>query len=362
MNVLVLPVSGGSFVTQCAAMQDLCCSIFKEERPDVVLASSGGNVTIYLTMAGDWKWQKIPLVSEDMKKDFFAKPWSKIPLFNRIYGYFNGQFYNQGCGVENFFCDYFNEKRKIDSCEIWTGTYNIDQQKSRLFCNRTKEDSVFLNEDFDVELMQSMKPVYANGDVSLISKYSVASASIPAVVPPQIIDGEHYVDGGIFASSPMTVMSEVLMRKVHRENKNLHIIYINCLNLAEDDDCVIKNLIDSSKKALRAMVRCQIVNDRLTAYHCIKRFSGNFYSYEFPSTFENLQKIEIEKKKANASLLEVYPIKEVSIDITDFTGKDVSKMIESLKGTIRCRFWCVSEVPIVFESEEFEQIHPLSEK
>ena len=85
MNILVLPVSGGGFVSQLAIIQHLCTIDYK---PDITLASSGGNVSAYISMAASWKWAAIERISRDLSQDLFVKPWNDIMILSIITGYF----------------------------------------------------------------------------------------------------------------------------------------------------------------------------------------------------------------------------------------------------------------------------------
>lgn len=339
MNVLILPVSGGGFVSQIAAIQHLCESNYV---PDVSFASSGGNVAAYLAAAADWKWQKISRIAEDLTQDLFVKPWSGISFISSIVGYFNGDMYNYGKGVTEFLRNHFTTET-VRKYEIWTGAYNKDRHKFRLFCNRSSCDSMFKELDFDHELTQTLPPVYTNGDLDIIGKACLASASIPAVVPPQIINDEHYVDGGIFGASPMTVLHEPLFRKLRKKKQSLHIIYLNSMDLSEVENEHVKNILDNSKKAIEEVVRCNIVNDRFSAYSCIRRYQGEDHVTELPCNAENLEKIKHAKEKVSSSLLEIYPKVSILIDITKFSGQDVVRAIDANYPNLYCRFRWVCE-------------------
>ena len=161
MNVLVLPVSGGGFVSQVAAIRHLCEAGYV---PDVSFASSGGNVAAYLAAAADWKWQRIGRIAEDLTQDLFVKPWSSVAFVAAIIGYFNGDMYNCGKGVTEFLQNHFTTET-VKKHEVWTGAYNKDKRKFRLFCNRSMCGSQFKDLDFDHELTQTLPPVYADGDL-----------------------------------------------------------------------------------------------------------------------------------------------------------------------------------------------------
>lgn len=339
MNVLVLPVSGGAFVSQLAAIEHLCEAGFV---PDVSFASSGGNVATYIAAAARWKWPRIKRIAEDLTQDLFVRPWSTIGFVSSILGYFNGDMYNHGKGVGEFLASHFTSD-SIREHEIWTGAYNKDRHKFRLFCNRSPCDSLFKELDFDHELTQTLPPIYADGDLNMLAKACLASASIPAVVPPQVINGEHYVDGGIFGASPMTVLHEPLFRKLRKKREPLHITYLNSLDLSTAEMEHAKNILDTSKQAIEEVVRSNIVNDRFSAYSCIRRYQGEDHVVDFPCNAENLEKVRQVREKIPGSLLEIYPKVNLMLNITNFTGKDVVKAIDANYPHCHCRFRWIAE-------------------
>lgn len=334
MDILVLPVSGGYFVSQCAAIQRLCETYYK---PDVCMASSGGNVSAYIAAAAEWQYPCIKRVAEDLNNGIFSKPWFPISFISSICGFFKGQMFNHGSGVEGFFREYFNESN-VKNSEIWTGAYNDDLDKISLFCNRGPEDSVFSRLDFDETLTQTLPPVYADGDIALISKASLASASIPTVVPPTIIDGHNYVDGAIFSASPLGIMQASLMKKVRKNKKNLHITYLNCMNLSEPENLTSINILQNSRRTIKKAIRCQITADRLTAHNCISHFGDVDYQ-EYP--IDQITDVQQQRYQYQASLLEIYPTDCKEIDITNFTGKEVIESIDQNYSKLACRLWYV---------------------
>ena len=81
-----------------------------------------------------------------------------------------------------------------------------------------------------------MEPYFSSGNIESIANSTIASASIPTVVPPQIIDGEYYVDGGVGGAPPLTIMQESILHL--SKKKSLHLIYINSFDL----DCQINEI------------------------------------------------------------------------------------------------------------------------
>lgn len=344
MYVFVLPVSGGGFVVQLAIIQHLCEA---KIIPDVILSSSGGNVAAYVATAADWKWSGIERISQDLSQNLFLKSWSFINPLSVIIGYFKGSVYDKGTGVYDFISRYFNSSN-IAKYEIWTGTYNKNHQKARLFCNRAKdangktERTIFDTSCINYELTQSLEPIFADGDIDLIVQAGVASISIPGIVPAQRILGDNYIDGGVFCASPLTVMKEPILKYIKDTSEPLHIIYINSVDLSLCNTKKIHNVLDTWKEVTHDLIRSQIVIDRKIGYEIIREQSSkDLIKKEFTCNYENLDLIK--NLPSKYSLLEFYPSgsENFDVDITRFSGKDIITSIHKAYNSCSCRLWSV---------------------
>lgn len=362
MYIFILPISGGRFVSQLAGIQYLCENDIK---PDITLSSSGGNVAAFIASASDWKWPGIERISRELTTDLFVSQWSNISIISSIIGWFQSNRYNEGKNITEFLKKYFT-KETIMNNEIWTGTYNRDQKRTCLFCN--KKNSILDISHIDYDLTQSTLPIFANGDINLIGKYSTASASIPSVVPPQKIMNALYEDGGVSSPSPLTVMSEPILKYVTDKNISMHLIYINSINLSDHNQKSINNIIDNIKETTSDLVRSSVVNDRLAAYKLLKNFENsplvassrdssgrNFENSplgsrdsltqinnkDFDCNYDNIKIIKNIQTKINHSLLEIYPTIKYEINIINFNSDDIIKGIHSSYKDLKCRFWFI---------------------
>lgn len=345
MYIITLPVSGGGFVSQLAIISHLCEIGIK---PDLTLASSGGNVAGYVAAAAEWKWPSILRISRELNQDLFAKPWSSISSIAFIMGYFKGEIYNRGNGVSDFLHKNFTPV-SISNYEIWTGTYNKNRQKACLFCNR--DTSILDLSVIDHDLTQSMTPVFCNSNIDQIATVSIASASIPALVPPQFINDEPYVDGGVAGASPLTIMQEPILKYIRDNDQDMHIIYINSVDLSSSDLSPCHNVLDNWKQVTKDLVRSQTVIDRLSGYElllCTQSMASSISGKstinksEFPCTYDNLLKIREIQRQTRYSLLEIYPTIQYDINITKFSGDDVVNAIHSAYNVCSCRLWWFS--------------------
>lgn len=338
MYILVLPISGGGFVSQLAILQHLCEINFV---PDVTLASSGGNVAAYVAAAANWKWPGIERVARELNQDLFARPWNSISSLSLVLGYFKGDVYNKGCGVHDFLKQYFTQESIIEH-EIWTGTYNKNRQQARLFCNRKRGTTVMDVSCIDHDLTQSMTPVFADGNIAIIGDASIASASIPAIVPPQRILGEDYIDGGIASASPLTIMQEPILKRTRVNNGSMHMIYVNSVDLSHPVSKPIHNVIDNWRQATSDLVRSQTVIDRLSGYEILRCYPGEMHKNEFTCNYENICRLQKIQQITRYSLLEIYPTENYEINISKFNGQDVISAIHNAYPHCRCRMWWLS--------------------
>jgi predicted patatin/cPLA2 family phospholipase len=337
-NLFILPASGGSFVVQLAILQHLSvvgCV------PDLMLASSGGNIAAYIASAAEFQSAKIERVATDLKSSLFVTPWSNISMIAKTQGFFSGSVFDHGSGTQAFLKKYFTEKT-ILKYEVWTGAYNKQEQKFRVFCNKNKQNSILGQSDIDYNLTQSMAPCYADGAIDIIADASLASASIPGVVPATRIGCHEYVDGGNYGSSPISVMRNSIIGYLKNTNKTLHITYINSKNLSSIKIAENNNLFDTWFNAVENLLKSNNLIDRLTAYDLFNFFNVNQeiqYS-EFVCNDENLLKINEIRKNTKYSMLEIYPNDNtIKVDITDFKGKDVKKAMDTVYNECMCNFW-----------------------
>ena len=342
MRLLALPVSGGGFPTQLAALQHLCTIQYI---PDLTLASSGGNVAAYIAAAAGWHWAGIERVARQLSQNLFVTPWSSISLVGFIIGFFEGNLYNRGCGVAGFLQQYFTSSSIVEH-EIWTGTYNPTNQQARLFCNRAQANTI-VNQDFiDHELTQTMTTIFADGDIELIAKAGLASASIPSLVPPQIIDDNKYQDGGMAGASPLAIMRGPILARIRQTGEPLHITYVNSVDLNLPQKMTTHNVVDALLQATSDLVRSATVADRWAGFQLLDKQHGTIHKETFLCNYDNLIRIKRLQELVHYSLLEIYPTVEHNLNISKFSGDDVAHNIRQAYDELSCRLWWVEpDVP-----------------
>lgn len=325
MLYYVLPVSGGAFPTQLAAIQCLCDAGF---HPDVTLAASGGNVAAYVAAAGEWKSNGIERVASTLQHSYFFRPWIPVGPFNALFSFFKGSVYRQVDVIPRLLHLYFTPSTIVKD-EIWSGTYNRTKHRAQFFCNRDEKDSIIHQLPANNESLSNCLPLtYLNGDIDVIANICMATASIPALISPCQVRGEMHCDGGVYFASPLSCMHEII-------GKENHLIYINSFDLNERND-LNQNLIDNGMFIFSRLVQSKIMDDRLIAFRTLE---GPVQACSFPCTANNLKVVKEIQKVTKQSLLEIYPKEYKEVNITNFVGDDVIEAMEEVRPVLKCRFW-----------------------
>ena len=337
MNLLILPASGGAVLSQIVAIQHLCEIGYK---PDLILGSSGGSITAYISAAADFSRTHVERITRELKSDYFVKPWHCMAMIGAIIGFFNGNAFSIGDGGETFLKTYFNENT-ITKYQIITGAYNKDLQKFRLFFNCSKEESIINCDDIDHHITQSLPPKYASGNISEIAVASAASASIPGLVEPQIIDGHAYTDGASCGSSPLTLMQGQFLKYIQSDPEYFHINYINSKDLSKPNILPSHNLFDTWKQAVNDLIKSQTLIDRLVAYELLLSKGLPIKKLSFPCDYKHMLMIKKKRSTIKYSLLEIYPKECHEINITNFTSEDIVNTLDKLYDQCHCNFWWI---------------------
>lgn len=339
MIVLVLPISGGGFTSQLTVLQLLSR---RDINYDIVLAASGGNIAAYIAMAAEWKEYGIERVARMVKSDMFVSRWLPTPLPSTLYGFFRGSLYNTGVGCDPILRELYT-KNTIKKTEIWTGTFNSSQSRACFFCNKEAKESILDVKKMNLNIIQCMDPIYTNGCIDTIAKATMASASIPTMVPPIEINGDSYSDGGLYFASPLTVMQDAICHRARQTGEQLHILYVTGTDISK---CTNKghegNLLTCGWNSVSEMIRGHLLGERLAAFNMLERKDPNYIT--FLATEKNLKEYKrliSDKKLCQRSLIEIYPIISCEVNITNFDEKDVIESMIKSRDQLACRLWWV---------------------
>lgn len=329
--IFVAPVSGGYFPNQVAILRQLfILKIF----PEIMLGASGGAVSSYIALASDFEPQKLLLVCNEISSSTFIKRWIPSPLPSEAFGFFAGAIYNSSRGGIELLQRHLTPITSVGT-EIWVSSFNKGENKTRLFCNRGRYTTIVDESKLNLKRYQMMEPGYADGDIEYIGSFTIASASIPGIVPSQLIDENNYVDGGIHYASPLTPMSDIF-------DKEFRCIYINCINI-EGTKGIDKdvNCIHNTKWSITNLINGSINNDRNKGISILELLAVKKGKKVKVETYHVSSLADKYKTYLSDFFIEVYPKENVELNLFKFNGEDVVNLIEQQKGDLHVRAWYI---------------------
>lgn len=379
-----VPVSGGGIVSHLALLQVLYKARvianggkrtgYFSYAPHMVFGASGGNVSAFIGQASDWKAEDIERNTMRMNSSLFMKNWvpDELSLIPNIpFALIEGSLYNRGTGAEALFEKLFTSE-KIQRTEMWLGTYDIRNKKAQFFGNRSQANASITESYFNEEqsLYFAMPLIYTNGDVDKLSKVCIASATIPATVPSQEIDGEIYADGGVMYSSPLSVLHKEVSRIItgkervpisrsfqvesdsssNREilysdrkepiEKNLRLFYFfpyqpNGLTFKDSTkDLGIRTYLDS-------ILNVNMMQDRNTAIELLNDLSPEGLETEMYDNIDTEELARIIKlfSKRKHYVLCLFPHRNPSISISHSTGEIMVNAMKYIRDHFGIQIW-----------------------
>jgi predicted acylesterase/phospholipase RssA len=352
MRLCVLPVSGGAFPIQIGLMAELASIGI---RPDLVMGSSGGNVAGYVGLAADWNPYAMERIGGMLSSKLFARSWLPWPLNvlpSMMMGYFLGTVYRAGEGTLDLFRTIFTPQT-IGGTEIWTGTLNRTTGRPQFFCNRHQDQSCFTPSTFDTRLLNCMPLTFLDSNLATISKVCLASASIPILVPEQVIDNAYHTDGGTAFASPLTALHRQVTTAAGQNP--LHIDYINSYDMDTNrpNGRFYRNLYEHGSLTASELIRSLCLLDRSVALDLLQYSAPNTTGDASASSgadairclsvddLTRSQLIDIEKyrSKFHRSVLELFPLTVDKVDLTTFDAADITAIITETRRMYRCRLW-----------------------
>lgn len=349
MHIMVFPVSGNFFPVQLGLLSRLIDSGYDA---DMLMGTSGGAVCSVLALGSDWSVNGIRRLAKELKPSLFLKNWwpdtlSFMPSW--MLGFFRGSVYNSGKDAYDYFEKHFTPE-SLTQKEMWIGVTNQTQERSQIFCNLKHSQSFIDTKHFDSHLKIGQNTLcehlrFLGGDMEVICDSCVASASIPTLVPAKQIGEDLYVDGGVFFASPMTPMKDCL-EELEDEN-GLHITYVNTYDLEEQD---ISTSVDfypgifrTGALAFATMVYSILSQDRLNGLKMLDPDIGRLHRITLKGSPLILKQIHEFRGSCKRTFLELFT-KEVNvIDLTNFTGDDVLRMMDTTEKEYYCRLWWIGD-------------------
>lgn len=328
MKIYVLPISGGGFAIQLSFLKIINESTKKlyenGMKPDLVLGSSGGQISAYIAMIGNWDHAMIMKNVNLVKSSLFIESWTPSFFPTWIVFPLTGSIYRSVNGIKNLFRKVYS-KLSITTTEIWSGTYNSTTQKSAMFCNLSSDKAKIKDFREDKYIYDSEKSVYLNGVIDDISKVVYASASIPIITPGVIINDNIHIDGGVAFCSPIIPMKHQVIDAIKKNNGTdpLQIYYFSSYDMNE------KFADNFYLGSVGLIIHAMLIQDRASALDLLREFGPiteipKIYSGLDTKKFEEIMTLYSKK----SFIMMFSPTKSESVSITSFAGKEVVDIIK----------------------------------
>lgn len=344
-TVYVCPVSGEAFTCQLALLCEINIAninIHKRgkgnnTKPDMVLASSGGNIAAYVALMAGWNANGIYRLSKLIESGMLIQNWwpeflSFLP--SGLIGIFSGSLYRLGYGVRTVFSNFLT-KVQCESVDMWTGTFHKKTNKAQFFSNKSEGETHINSErlEKDMKTYDCAPLFYTNGDLDTLADVSVASASIPCLVQEKYVGGSAHSDGGIAYASPLCAFSMEILRVVEETKKSLHMVYFSCYNmeLVEEKYRGIKGNFGSS---LASLIRSLSVLDRGKGFEMISVLAKDRKVHTKHYKNLNTKKLSSLLESLNSKkhyFLNLYPTNSSNLNMLKFEGEDVIDCIEETR-------------------------------
>lgn len=317
-ELLVLPISGGSFHVQLFIIIQLIRAGCK--KPNLILGNSGGSINSYVVLYSKWEVDKIKKLLREVDSTVYSSSWWYSPLDkiipSYIAGFFKGSLYNNGIGFNRLFKEIFTED-SIGDIEIWSMKVNYKTMKGKLSCNRDKSILDFTNYNYEVNKIECI--TYNSFDIDKIANDCISSCSIPLMVPSKRDGDDYYIDGGMLYASPLTP----LYYEVDKLDEELHLLYISPSNIQDETtNNEYSNIINNTKCTIDHIMLGPSISDRSNA---IKLVGTNPKFREGKCDKYVLKHILTKRYKYKRTLLELYPLEEIKLNINNFKMEDINR-------------------------------------
>lgn len=322
MLVFIAPISGGFFVNQV----ELMCQFLETtgEKPDIGMSTSGGNFAMYLALLSEWDHRNIREKIMKLDDSFIVREWSKNPLIPReVWGFIYGSMYDRGKG------DPFTYDPAYDlaaATEVWTTAFNRTQNLTAYFTNKAIGKTHLT---FTTPYVPSLPLRFVNGNYTQLKDIALASAAVPGVQREMIIDGESYYDGGMQYASPFMAFQDNL--RDLSQTQPMHIVYFHCVNLARPTAKSTKEgILADAHWAVSQLTSGHIAGDIaavITFLRSVPGFTALQTREWTTGSRDAILATRSIRATSRATVTELYPLHNRSIDYTSFTALDVESVM-----------------------------------
>lgn len=340
MKIYILPVSGGGFAVQIGLLKAINQATQSESdklgyRPDIVFASSGGNVSSYIALIGNWRYNEILRNCGILNSDLFVESWTPSFFPSGLVFPLTGSVYRNGSGIKELYNKVFT-KESIGKTEIWTGTYNEESQKACFFTNKSFAEALIRDDGDNSHLYDAETYKYVDRDIEKLSKICHASASIPILTEGVMIDGEKHIDGGVGYASPFFPMSQKLTEVIRKKGNSepLQFFHFSSYNM----DMRFSDSFYS--RSIGLLTHQALLYDRGFIVTYLSQFGKITPKAEihYNVNYERLGQI-IKRLEKKSYVLSLSPITSPSINLTQFKGREVLDVIKKIENDFTVMVW-----------------------
>jgi hypothetical protein len=326
------------FAAQIATLFNLTQFGYK---PELCFVGSGGGVATFIAKAACWNPNKILSVSRLLSSDCFISEWTaknlKI-LPSHMTSVINGSAYQASQKGVCILKKFLSEKTVQDG-EVWIAAINEKTGKVLLSCNKEKKHSLIQGKRLNTQLVEYETLSYLSGDLEEISKVILASACIPVLLEPVCIKNNNYVDCGVKYGSSLTPMFKEVLNMAR--NGPVHMVYVTGCDISKMSNLLETEMIglfDHIKLASHHATRSHVEYDRNVAYSIVLDDCEDEPWYrEFPG--EDLEYVMEAKKKTRRCLIEIYPSWELPLNLCNFCGEELERVILKYTKMLKIRAW-----------------------
>lgn len=303
MIIVILPISGGYIVNQLAAVDIL---LKHKLKPDITLGASGGAITSSLMISANYRQNNFRRIISNITSEHFIKEWT--PVMNSIIGFFQGSIYKHPDEYIPM-TEVNTSTRILQETESWVQTYDKKSKKTHVYCTKREGESILTIKPKWAKSSHVKGPLYLNGNVVKYANVLKASSSIPALLPPMLIDDGKQVDGGIVYPSPLYPLMDSI--KSLSKKEKLDIIYISGYNSYLDtEEDKGDTILDTFTETISNILNGYVVQD---IHNCCNLISNEGKYIEEEMTIEEYLD---RKDDWSRSFLEVYPDSHYKVNIT----------------------------------------------
>lgn len=385
LEVYTASISGGGFPAQIqqilfytqekqTAFNDKTEQISDWYMPDLCMGTSGGNVALYIALSGNFTEGGIKRVISKLSPEMFSQTWwpepmSFIPTW--VLGVFEGAAYRPGFGAKGLLAA-FNNFENIQDIEMWNTAYNKTQKKTGIFCNKGSSETFISSFTYSPFEFKTLPLKYLDGDITAISKTVIASASVPFLFKPVVIDNEEYIDGGVTYPSPLTPLQEEIYKCIKgitqpqdfektlaeppipvptpeqetalqnkRDRTILHLTYFSPYNMDSTSDTTKATLGGGS--VFGAITDASAIKDRYTGINLLERVMNSGQVIKVIDSRTQLYSLSslLQTYSDTHYFCEIYVRENNWIDMNKFTPQDIYDKMNEAKNNIEFYFFYV---------------------